>query len=76
VAEHHADLRRLGVELLGHRARRHTRKKNPTLRLPFFERPNKKDLAEAKSLIFLVARGGIEPPTQGFSILYSGAHSD
>jgi hypothetical protein len=42
---------------------------NPTLRLPFFARPNEKDLAEAKSLIFLVARGGIEPPTQGFSIL-------
>ncbi len=28
-----------------------------------------KGLAEAKPLIFLVARGGIEPPTQGFSIL-------
>jgi hypothetical protein len=31
----------------------------------------KKGLAEAKPLIFLVARGGIEPPTQGFSILCS-----
>jgi hypothetical protein len=29
---------------------------------------NKKDLHHCKSLIYLVARGGIEPPTQGFSI--------
>jgi hypothetical protein len=34
-----------------------------------------KGLAEAKPLIFLVARGGIEPPTQGFSILCSYAQS-
>jgi hypothetical protein len=45
--------------------------KNPTLRLPFFGRQNIKDLAEAKSLMFLVARGGIEPAKQGFSILCS-----
>ena len=26
---------------------------------------------DAKSLMFLVAKGGIEPPTQGFSVLCS-----
>jgi hypothetical protein len=50
--------------------------------MPLYEKPEllneqylhskmQKGLAEAKPLIFLVARGGIEPPTQGFSILCS-----
>jgi hypothetical protein len=44
-----------------------------TYGLPFSRKEKTKGLAEAKPLIFLVARGGIEPPTQGFSILCSHA---
>ncbi len=40
---------------------------NLNARVPILGLQMQKGLAEAKPLIFLVARGGIEPPTQGFS---------